>query len=748
MTTAYNSGDKKPKKAAEKAPANGVDGKEPPRSQAAPKSADQKPNVKKAQAENKAGSAAAKAMSTQATKDRPAEAKGATDTPAAEKDENKDFTNPKSKAAGVTPGNILESNEPKGIPMRDMWTYQKDHMELVSPLNRRKFTVIVVGTGLSGGAAAAALGELGYNVKNFTYHDAPRRAHSIAAQGGVNSARGKKMDNDGAYRHTKDTVKGGDYRCRESDCWRLAVESVRVIDHMNAIGAPFAREYGGALATRSFGGVQVSRTYYTRGQTGQQLQLSTASALQRQIHLGNVEIFTHNDLVDFIITEKDGKKRCEGIVTRNLITGELVPFTGHAVVLATGGYGNVYHKTTLAKNSNASAIMRAYEHGAYLASPAFVQFHPTGLPVNAKWQAKTTLMSESLRNDGRIWVPKEQGDDRNPADIPEEERDYFLERRYPAFGNLVPRDVASRAISKEINAGRGIGPLNNAAYLDFSDAIERLGKDTIRERYSNLFEMYEDSIGEDPYEVPMRIAPTVHFTMGGLWTDFNEMTSIDGLFAAGECSWTYHGANRLGANSLLSASVDGWFTLPFTVPNFLAGHLNEEVLSLEAPEVSAAVTRSQELIDRLMNIQGSEPHGPDYYHEKLGAILYESCGVSRNEELMEKGIKAVRELRRDFWANVNIPGEAMDMNQTLENAIRVADYINLGELMIIDALDRDESCGAHYREDHLSEDGEAERDDENWCFVSAWEPGGDEKFIRHAEPLYFDSIPLMTRNYK
>ena len=660
----------------------------------------------------------------------------------------KDFTNPQSKAQGVTPGTILENNEPKGIPMRDMWSYQKDHMELVSPLNRRKFTVIVVGTGLSGGAAAAALGELGYNVKNFTYHDAPRRAHSIAAQGGVNSARGKKMDNDGAYRHTKDTVKGGDYRCRESDCWRLAIESVRVIDHMNAIGAPFAREYGGTLATRSFGGVQVSRTYYTRGQTGQQLQLSTASALQRQIHLGNVEIFTHNDLVDFIITEKDGKKRCQGIVTRNLITGELVPFTGHAVVLATGGYGNVYHKTTLAKNSNASAIMRAYEHGAYLASPAFVQFHPTGLPVNAKWQAKTTLMSESLRNDGRIWVPKQQGDDRPANEIPEEDRDYFLERRYPAFGNLVPRDVASRAISQEINAGRGVGALHNAAYLDFADAIERLGKDTIKERYSNLFEMYFDSVGEDPYESPMLIAPTVHFTMGGLWTDFNEMTSIDGLFAAGECSWTYHGANRLGANSLLSASVDGWFTLPFTVPNYLAGHLNEPVLELEAPEVTAAVTRSQELIDRLMNINGSDPHGPDYYHEQLGAILYESCGVARNVELMEKGLKAVRELRRDFWANVNIPGDAMDMNQTLENAIRVADYINLGELMIIDALDRDESCGAHYREDHLSEDGEAERDDENWCFVSAWEPAGDEKFIRHAEPLYFDSIPLMTRNYK
>ena len=660
----------------------------------------------------------------------------------------KDFTNPQSKAKGVTPGSILENNEPKGIPMRDMWSYQKDHMELVSPLNRRKFTVIVVGTGLSGGAAAAALGELGYNVKNFTYHDAPRRAHSIAAQGGVNSARGKKVDNDGAYRHTKDTVKGGDYRCRESDCWRLAVESVRVIDHMNAIGAPFAREYGGTLATRSFGGVQVSRTYYTRGQTGQQLQLSTASALQRQIHLGNVEIFTHNDLVDFIITEKDGKKRCQGIVTRNLITGELVPFTGHAVVLATGGYGNVYHKTTLAKNSNASAIMRAYEHGAYLASPAFVQFHPTGLPVNAKWQAKTTLMSESLRNDGRIWVPKEQGDDRPANEIPEEDRDYFLERRYPAFGNLVPRDVASRAISQEINAGRGVGALHNAAYLDFADAIERLGKDTIKERYSNLFEMYFDSVGEDPYESPMLIAPTVHFTMGGLWTDFNEMTSIDGLFAAGECSWTYHGANRLGANSLLSASVDGWFTLPFTVPNYLAGHLNEQLLELEAPEVTSAVARAQEHIDRLMNINGDEPHGPDYYHEQLGAILYESCGVARNVELMEKGLKAVRELRRDFWANVNIPGAAMDMNQTLENAIRVADYINLGELMIIDALDRDESCGAHYREDHLSEDGEAERDDENWCFVSAWEPAGEEKFVRHAEPLYFDSIPLMTRNYK
>ncbi|WP_342318917.1 fumarate reductase/succinate dehydrogenase flavoprotein subunit [Corynebacterium mayonis] len=662
----------------------------------------------------------------------------------------KEFRQPASAVEGVTPGHILDAAEPNRdeVRMKDMWEYQKDHMNLVSPLNRRKFTVLVVGTGLSGGAAAAALGELGYNVKAFTYHDAPRRAHSIAAQGGVNSARGKKVDNDGAYRHVKDTVKGGDYRCRESDCWRLAIESVRVIDHMNAIGAPFAREYGGTLATRSFGGVQVSRTYYTRGQTGQQLQLSTASALQRQIHLGNVEIFTHHDLMDLIITEQEGSKHCKGIVTRNLITGEITPFTGHAVILATGGYGNVYHKTTLAKNSNASAMMRAYERGAYLASPCFIQFHPTGLPVNAKWQAKTTLMSESLRNDGRIWTPKKKEDDRDPNSIPEDERDYFLERRYPAFGNLVPRDVASRAISQQLNDGYGVGPLRNSAYLDFSDAIERLGEGTIRERYSNLFEMYEDSTGEDPYKAPMRIAPTVHFTMGGLWTDFNEMTSIDGLFAAGECSWTYHGANRLGANSLLSASVDGWFTLPFTIPNYLANHLGVDAPATDSPEAVEAVERTKDMIERLMSVRGPEPHGPEYFHEQLGDILYEYCGVSRTVEGLQEGIRKIRALREDFWTNISIPGTPNDMNQTLEAAIRLVDYINLGELMCVDALDRDESCGAHYRMDHLTDDGEAERDDENWCFVSAWEPAGEGEFIRHAEPLYFDSIPLMARNYK
>lgn len=659
-----------------------------------------------------------------------------------------EFTAPQSSVSGVQVGTVLDNAEPKGVPTKDMWQHQKDHMDLVSPLNRRKFEVIVVGTGLSGGAAAAALGELGYNVKVYTYHDAPRRAHSIAAQGGVNSARGKRVDNDSAYRHVKDTVKGGDYRGRESDCWRLAIESGRVIDHMNAIGAPFAREYGGALATRSFGGVQVSRTYYTRGQTGQQLQLSTASALTRQIHLGNVEVFTHTDMVDLIVSDDADGRRCKGIVTRNLLTGELEAHTGHAVLLATGGYGNVYEMSTLAKNSNAGAMMRAYEQGAYIASPSFIQFHPTGLPINAEWQSKTILMSESLRNDGRIWAPKEKGDDRDPNSIPEEERDYFLERRYPAFGNLVPRDVASRAISQQINAGYGIGPLKNSVYLDFRDAFERVGRETIDSRYSNLFTMYEEAIGEDPHDGPMRIAPTVHFTMGGLWTDFNEMTSVDGLFAAGEASWTYHGANRLGANSLLSASVDGWFTLPFTIPNYLAKHLGEEVLSPDSPEAVEAVNRAQNRIDRLMNVRGPNPHGAEYFHRQLGEILYRGAGVSRNVEDLTTAIEEIRALREDFWTNVQVPGDQHTMNQQLEYAARVADYIDLGELICVDALDRDESCGAHFREDHLSEDGEAERDDENWCFVSAWEPAGDGGFIRHAEPLYFESIPLQTRNYK
>ncbi len=654
------------------------------------------------------------------------------------------FTAPQSSVDGVELGKILKDNAPHETSQDQQWKYAKEHFKLVSPLNRRKFRVLIVGTGLAGGAAAAALGELGYDVKVFTYHDSPRRAHSIAAQGGVNSSRGKKLDNDSSYLHTKDTVKGGDYRCRENDCWRLALESPRVIDHMNAIGAPFSREYGGTLATRSFGGVQVSRTYYTRGQTGQQLQLATTSALYRQIGAGNVEIFTHHDLVDLIVD--DG--RCQGVIMRNLIDGELTAHTGHATVLATGGYGNVYHMSTLAKNSNVSALMRAYDLGAYFASPSFVQFHPTGLPVNSTWQSKTILMSESLRNDGRIWTPKKKEDDRKPNDIPEDERDYFLERRYPAFGNLVPRDIASRANAQQINAGYGVGPMHNSVYLDLGDAIKRLGEKTIRERYGNLIQMYEEAIGESAYKTPMRIAPTCHYTMGGLWTDFNEMTSIPGLFCSGEASWMYHGANRLGANSLLSSSVEGWFTLPFTIPNYLAPLLGEEVPDASGPAAQHALQRAQDRIQKLMSIRGEDPHGPEYYHRQLGEILYFSCGVARNVKDMKDGIEKIRALREDFWANVFIPGDVNEMNQTLEYAIRVADYITLGELMCVDALDRDESCGAHYRDDHLSEDGEAERDDDNWCFVSAWESGGKDKFIRHAEPLFFDRIPLMTRNYK
>ena len=654
------------------------------------------------------------------------------------------FSAPESAVPGVAIGSVLKDNAPHAVSQDQQWQYAKEHFGMVSPLNRSKFTILIVGTGLAGGAAAAALGELGYDVKVFTYHDSPRRAHSIAAQGGVNSSRGKKLDNDSTYLHAKDTVKGGDYRCRENDCWRLAMESSKVIDHMNAVGAPFSREYGGTLATRSFGGVQVSRTYYTRGQTGQQLQLATTSALYRQIGAGNVEIFTHSDLVDLIVD----KGVCQGIIARNLITGELTAHTGHATVLATGGYGNVYHMSTLAKNSNASAIMRAYELGAFMASPSFVQFHPTGLPVNSTWQSKTILMSESLRNDGRIWTPKQKDDQRDPNTIPEEERDYFLERRYPAFGNLVPRDIASRANAQQINAGYGVGPMKNSVYLDLGDAINRLGKDTIRERYSNLIQMYEEAIGESAYETPMRIAPTCHYTMGGLWTDFNEMTSIQGLFCSGESSWMYHGANRLGANSLLSSSVEGWFTLPFTIPNYLAPMLGDKIADVDSPAAQEALARAKSRFDRIMNIKGTDPHGPEYYHRQLGEILYFSCGVSRNVKDMQEGIDKIRALREDFWNNVQIPGDADYMNQTLEYATRVADYLDLGELMCVDALDRDESCGAHYRDDHLSEDGEAERDDDNWCFVSAWEPAGENKFIRHAEPLYFDKIPLMTRNYK
>lgn len=639
----------------------------------------------------------------------------------------------------------LSGNIPDGDPLT-AWSRRKLNYKLVSPLNRRKFKVIVVGTGLAGAGCAAALGELGYNVVSYTFHDAARRAHSVAAQGGINSARAKKVDNDSLERFVKDTVKGGDFRAREADCFRLGEESVRVIDHMDAIGAPFAREYGGELRTRSFGGVQVSRTYYTRGQTGQQLQVAAARALQRQVGAGTVDLRTHREVLDLIVD--DG--RAKGVVVRDLYTGEIEAETAHAVVMCTGGYGNVYFRSTLAHNSNVTAAWRAHRRGAYFASPSYIQFHPTALPVSSHWQSKTTLMSESLRNDGRIWVPKNAGDDRPANQIPEEERDYYLERKYPSYGNLSPRDISSRAAREQIEAGHGVGPLRNSVYLDFRDAIDRLGKKTIEERYGNLFEMYFDATGEDPYSEPMRIAPGAHFAMGGLWSDYDMMTSVDGLFVGGEAGWGYHGANRLGANSLLSACVDGWFTLPYSVPNFLANHLGEQPLSLDDPAVTNTVAQVRERTERLLAIGGTK--GADHFHRALGDILYSGCGVARTEAGLKNAIKEIRALRDAFWTDLRIPGTGRELNQELERAGRIADYLEMAELMCLDALDRDESCGAHFREEHQTQDGEALRDDADWCFVSAWEhTAGDAHHpgapVRHAEPLDFQAVPLQTRNY-
>lgn len=637
-------------------------------------------------------------------------------------------------------GGAVDGGVPPGDPAT-AWERRLLDYRLVSPLNRGKFSVIVVGTGLAGAGCAAALAELGYRVESFTFHDAPRRAHSVAAQGGINAARGRKVDNDSVGRFVKDTVKGGDFRAREADCFRLAQESARVIDHMNAIGAPFAREYGGSLATRSFGGVQVSRTYYTRGQTGQQLQIAATQALLRQVDAGTVNLHTRSEMLDLIV--EDGVAR--GIVTRNLITGEVRAFTAHAVVLATGGYGNVFFRSTLARNSNASATWRAYLRGALFASPSFIQFHPTALPVNSQWQSKTILMSESLRNDGRIWVPKRAGDERPANDIPEAERDYYLERMYPAYGNLAPRDVSSRAARAQIEAGHGVGPLKNSVYLDFRDALAKLGRDKIAERYGNLFSMYRDATGEDPYRVPMRIAPGAHFAMGGLWSDFDEMTSIPGLFVAGEAGWTYHGANRLGANSLLSACVDGWFTLPYAIPNYLAGLLGTTPPGLDQPAVRATLADVERRVDALLSIDGTQ--GPDRFHRRLGEILYRGCGVSRSEAGLKAAIVDIDALTADFWSDLRVAGSGAQFNQELEKAGRVADFLGLARLMCIDALDRDESCGAHFRVEHQTSGGEAQRDDQHWCFVSAWQHHGDGPAVRRDEPLTFSAVPLQTRNY-
>ncbi len=653
------------------------------------------------------------------------------------------FVPPASNTPGVSLGSTVSSAVPDGDPAT-AWARRRDAYRLVSPLNRRKFRIVVVGTGLAGAGAAAALGELGYDVHAVTFHDAPRRAHSVAAQGGINAARARKVDGDSLGRFVTDTVKGGDFRGREAEAFRLGEESVRVIDHMNAIGAPFAREYGGTLATRSFGGVQVSRTYYTRGQTGQQLQVAAAQALLRQAERGTVTMHTRTEMLDLIV--KDGV--AAGVVVRDLVTGEISALPAHAVVLATGGYGSVYYYSTLALNSNATAAWRAHQRGAWMSHVSFVQFHPTALPVDSPWQSKTILMSESLRNDGRIWVPLRAGDDRAPAQIPEAERDYYLERKYPSFGNLSPRDISSRAATEQINAGKGVGPLKNSVYLDFSDAIARLGKATIAERYGNLFHMYAHATGEDPYTVPMRIAPGAHFTMGGLWTDFDLMSNVPGLFVGGEAGFAYHGANRLGANSLLSACVDGWFTLPFSVPNYLAPLLRTPLLADDDPAVREAMDRVRGRVGALLAVGGDV--SPSVFHRRLGEILYRGCGVERSRESLTAARAEVAELRSEFWANVAVPGTGAHVNQTLEKAGRVADFLELAELMIVDALDREESAGAHFRTE-FQDAGEARRNDALWAFVSAWESQssgtGSPSYIRHAEPLSFTAVPLATRSY-
>ncbi|WP_253954013.1 fumarate reductase/succinate dehydrogenase flavoprotein subunit [Schaalia sp. 19OD2882] len=632
-----------------------------------------------------------------------------------------------------------------------MWKEFVANARLVSPGNRRRFTVVVVGTGLAGAGAAAALAELGYTVDVVTLHDTARRAHSVAAQGGINAARARRVDGDALERFVRDTVKGGDFRARESEAWRLGRESERVIDHMNALGVPFAREYGGSLSTRSFGGVQVSRTYYSRGQTGQQLQVAASSSLMRQVATGRARLWVRHEMLDLVLA--DG--RAAGVVVRDMRTGELRVLRSHAVVLATGGYGNMWYHSTLAKNSNATAIWRAHRKGALFASACFVQFHPTALPVSATWQSKTTLMSESLRNDGRIWVPADPDEQRPPGDVPEDARHYYLERRYPAFGNLTPRDIASRAARERIEAGHGVGPLKNSVYLDFRDALERLGREVVAERYGNLFDMYREATGEDPYERPMRIAPGAHFTMGGLWVDHQLMSNVPGLFVAGEANAAYHGANRLGANSLLAACVDGAFTIPLTVPDYLAGLLGQDLVAEDDQAVRAGLEEVNSRTEALLGAGGAVP--AKEFHRELGALLYRNCGVVRDRQGLQEAVGQIADLRRAFHEDVQVTGTSGEWNQDLVEAARVGDYLELAQLTCVDALHREESCGAHFRAEHQSEDGEALRDDASWMRVSAWHSSGwgDEggsaqpvEFVHHQENLHFRTVQVATRSYR
>jgi succinate dehydrogenase / fumarate reductase, flavoprotein subunit len=655
----------------------------------------------------------------------------------------------------------LDSKIPAG-EMHEKWTDYKGHVALVNPANKRKLEVIVVGTGLAGASAAATLGEMGYKVKAFCFQDSPRRAHSIAAQGGINAAKNYQNDGDSVFRLFYDTVKGGDYRAREANVHRLAEVSSAIIDQCVAQGVPFAREYGGLLSNRSFGGTQVQRTFYAAGQTGQQLLLGAYSALERQVALGNVTQYARHEMQDIVMI--DGKAR--GVIVRNLVTGELERHFGHAVLLCTGGYGNVFYLSTNAMGSNVTAAWKAHKKGAFFGNPCFTQIHPTCIPVSGDYQSKLTLMSESLRNDGRIWVPKKQGDNRKPTDIPEDERDYYLERRYPAFGNLVPRDVASRAAKERCDAGYGVGTTKLAVYLDYADAIKRygkieagkqgkaasdeeiivMGKEVVKEKYGNLFDMYEKITGENPYETPMRIYPAVHYTMGGLWVDYELMTTVKGLYALGEANFSDHGANRLGASALMQGLADGYFVVPYTIGNYLADEIRTPSIPTSHPAFEETEKAVSDRINTLMNIKGKQT--VESFHKRLGKIMWDKCGMARNEQGLKEAIAEIQALKKEFWSDVKIPGEINSMNPELDKAGRVADFIELGELMCKDALNRKESCGGHFREESQTEEGEPKRDDENFNYVAAWEYKGDSDWELNKEALTFEVVKQTQRSYK
>jgi succinate dehydrogenase / fumarate reductase, flavoprotein subunit len=635
----------------------------------------------------------------------------------------------------------LDSKIPDG-PLAEKWYKHKFNLKLVNPANKRKYDIIVVGTGLAGASAAASLAELGYNVKAFCFQDSPRRAHSIAAQGGINAAKNYKNDGDSIFRLFYDTIKGGDFRAREANVYRLAEVSVNIIDQCVAQGVPFAREYGGLLDNRSFGGSQVSRTFYAAGQTGQQLLLGAYSALSRQVATGKVQLFTRSEMLDVVVI--DGKAR--GIVTRNLVTGKIESHSAHAVLLCTGGYGNVFFLSTNAMGSNVTAAWRAHKKGAFFGNPCFTQIHPTCIPVSGEHQSKLTLMSESLRNDGRVWVPKQKGDKRKPQDIPENERDYYLERKYPSFGNLSPRDISSRSAKEVCDEGRGVGASGLAVYLDFADAIKRDGQKKIAERYGNLFDIYLQITGENPYEQPMRIYPAVHYTMGGLWVDYNLMTTIPGLYALGEANFSDHGANRLGASALMQGLADGYFVIPYTVGDYLAGMKSEKV-GTDHPEFKKAEEAVKAQINKLLSINGNKT--VDQFHKEMGKVMWDYCGMARNSEGLKFAKKRMQEIREEFWKNVKVIGTNEELNITLEKALRVADFLELGELMIDDAFNREESCGGHFRTEYQTPDGEADRNDDKYTYVAAWEYQGENKpEVLHKEELVFENVKLSKRSYK